>query len=317
MLKIAIVMDPIAHIHTDEDSTLAMMKTLQARGVSIFYAQIEDLVLDHGKSFGYFRPIQVFDDPTQFFKLGEPQYQSLTAFNAVLMRKNPPFDMSYIFSTYLLEQAEREGVLIRNKPRGLRDCNEKFYATQFNKLCPPSLVSAQAEHIKAFIQTHQHCVLKPLDSMAGSQIFQIQQGDPNTNVVIETLTSNGTRPCMVQRYIPEITEGDKRIMMIYGEPASHMLVRIPAQGDFRGNLAAGASHKVVPIGEVESNIARELTSSLLSHGHVFVGIDIIGHYLTEINVTSPTGPVVIEGESTCKIIEPFIDQLINECLEKV
>ncbi|MFI4955939.1 MAG: glutathione synthase [Gammaproteobacteria bacterium] len=309
-MKIAVIMDPIADIHFYKDSTLAMMLALQDRGVSLWYAGIEDLYLSEGKSHAVLRPIKVSNDVKGWFELGESASFPLAHFDAVLMRKDPPFNMQYIYSTYILEQAEREGVMVRNHPSSLRDCNEKLFAIQFPALCPPSLVTAQADLIKTFLHQHQHCVLKPLDNKAGGQIFQVKKGDLNKNVIIETLTADGTTPCMIQRFIPEIRQGDKRVMMIYGEPASHMLVRIPASDDFRGNIAAGAGHEVRPLGPREQEIAHALKEPLLARGLDFVGIDIIGEYLTEINVTSATGAREIETESPCRVIEPYIDQLL-------
>ena len=310
-MKIAIIMDPIADIHFNKDSTLAIMLALQVSGVSLWCADTDALYLSENKSHATLRPVKVFPDKNRWFELGEPAAFPLTHFDAVLMRKDPPFNMQYIYSTYILEQAEREGVLVSNKPQSLRDCNEKLFAIQFPDLCPPSLVTAQADLIEAFLHKHQHCVLKPLDNKAGGQIFQVKKGDLNKNVIIETVTVNGTTPCMIQRFIPEIIQGDKRVMMIYGEPASHMLVRIPASDDFRGNIAAGASHEVRPLGPREQAIAHALKEPLKARGLDFVGIDIIGEYLTEINVTSATGAREIETESQCRVIEPYVEQLLN------
>lgn len=310
-MNIAIIMDSIEDIHFYKDSTLAMMLTLQNRGATLYYGGISDLSLEQGKTHARLRPIQVFDNPDRWFLLSDSVYVPLTNMNAVLMRKDPPFNMRFIYSTYLLEQAEREGVYVSNHPRSLRDHNEKLFAMQFPAFCPPSLVTADAARINAFIQTHEHAVLKPLDAMAGSRIFQVHHHDFNKNVIIETLTSRGTVPCMVQRFIPEIRQGDKRVLMVYGKPASHMLVRIPTQDDFRGNIAAGAGHEVRPLGKREQEIAQALTEPLLSRGLHFVGIDIIGDFLTEINVTSPTGAREIQTESDCRIIAPYIDTLLS------
>lgn len=310
-MNIAVIMDPIGSIHFYKDSTLAMLLALQARGVTLYYGGIGDLCLDQGKAHALLRPIHVVDDPASWYTLGEPTYRPLTDVQAILMRKDPPFDMRFIYSTYVLEQAEREGVFVSNHPASLRDCNEKLFAIQFPTLCPPSLVTSNAARIHAFMAQHEHVVLKPLDGRAGEQIFQVHLNDLNKNVIIETLTARGQTPCMVQRFIPEIRQGDKRIIITFGVPASHMLVRIPQAEDFRGNIAAGALHEVRPMGPSERAIAEALTEPLMSRGLHFVGIDIIGQYLTEINVTSATGSREIETESDCRVIAPYIDNLLN------
>ncbi len=308
-MKIAIVMDFLHHIHVAKDSTLAIMAALQARGAELYYLTPQDLSLQHNIGYGFCRPIRLLDNPTNWYALEEGENLPLTTFNAILMRKDPPFNMDYIYSTYILEQAAREGVYVSNHPQSLRDCNEKLFALQFPTLCPPSLVSSHPAAIKHFVHTHQHCVLKPLDAMGGARIFQIKVGDPNVNVLIDTATSQGTTLCMVQRFIPEIAQGDKRVLIVFGEPIPHMLVRIPTKEDFRGNLAAGATFEVRPLTTVEQTIAESLKESFIERGLDFVGIDIIGEYLTEINVTSPTGIKEIQARSGCQVATIFAEAL--------
>lgn len=310
-IKLGIVMDPIQDIHFHKDSTLAMMLAARARGMELFYMTANDLSCIQGIPMGRMCKLDVFDDENHWFECGAFKQRPLTDLDGILMRKDPPFDMNYIYSTYVLDLAENQGVYVMNSPQALRDHNEKFFTTHFSDLCPPTLVSAQAAQIKDFIAEHQACVLKPLDGMGGMNIFRVNHKDANTNVIIQSLTFAGKTPCMVQRFIPEITQGDKRVLMIGGEPIGHYLARIPRADDFRGNLAAGATGEVRPLGETEKRIAEKIGPTLVEHGLDFVGLDIIGDYLTEINVTSPTCIREIEKGSGEKIAEAFIDLVIE------
>lgn len=287
-VKLGVVMDPIESIVVKKDTTLAMLLAAQAKGWELHYMQQADLYLDKGKARGLSRTVTVKDDPNGWYEAGEVQDLALSDLDVILMRKDPPFNMDYIYATYMLEQAEREGTLIVNKPQSLRDCNEKIFATHFPQCCPPLLVSANAKKLKAFYVEHEDVIYKPLDGMGGSAIFRVTPGDSNLSVIIETLTLGGTRPIMAQRYIPEIADGDKRILMIDGEPVPFALARIPAVGEGRGNLAAGGRGVTQPLSDRDRWICEQIGPSLREKGLLFVGIDVIGDYLTEINVTSPT-----------------------------
>ena len=238
-LKIGVVMDPIGDINFKKDSTLAMLFEAQSRGWALFYMEQCDLYLSHNTARAKMKPLKVFNDPDNWYQCDEVEDLTLDSLDAILMRKDPPFDMEYIYSTYILEKAEEKGTLIINKPQSLRDANEKLFTNNFAECMPPTLVSSQAEHIKAFYQKHKDIILKPLDGMGGASVFRIKAEDANLSVIIETLTEHGTRLAMAQRFIPEITEGDKRILLINGEPVPYALARIPAKGETRANLAAG------------------------------------------------------------------------------
>lgn len=285
---LGVVMDPIASINVKKDTTLAMLLAAQKRGWELEYMEQNSLFLDQGKARAISRQLRVADDPQGWFELGEPREISMTELDAVLMRKDPPFDMDFIYSTYILEAAQREGTLIVNDPQSLRDCNEKLFATQFPQCCPPLVVAASAQRLKAFHAEHGDVIFKPLDGMGGASIFRVQAGDPNLGVIIETLTDHGKRQIMAQKFLPQITEGDKRILLVDGEPAPYGLARIPQSGETRGNLAAGGSGVAKPISDRERWICEQIAPTLRAKGLLFVGIDVIGDYLTEINVTSPT-----------------------------
>ena len=287
-VNLGVVMDPIESITVKKDTTLAMLLAAQRRGWTIHYMQQPDLYSAQGVSRASMTTLTVQDDPQNWFQYGESSDKALTELDVILMRKDPPFDLDYIYSTYLLEQAHREGTLVVNDPQSLRDCNEKMFATQFPQCCPPVLVSADAEKLKAFHKEHEDVIYKPLDGMGGTSIFRVQPGDANLSVIIETLTLQGQRQIMAQRYIPEIVDGDKRILMIDGEPVEYALARIPAIGENRGNLAAGGSGVAQPLSEKDRWICDQVAPFLKEKGLLFAGLDVIGDYLTEINVTSPT-----------------------------
>ncbi|SDY26331.1 glutathione synthase [Allochromatium warmingii] len=287
-IRIGVVMDPIQSIQIKKDSTFAMLLAAQRRGWSPWYLEVGDLWLRDGQAWGRLRPIEVIDDPQDWFRLGAVQEQPLAWLDTLLMRKDPPFDMEYIYTTYLLEQAQRAGCLVVNDPRSLRDANEKVFTAQFPQCAPPTLMTRDAADIRRFQAEQGEIILKPLDGMGGASIFRLAPGDPNLSVVIETLTQRGRAFCMVQRFIPEISAGDKRILIVDGEPVPYCLARIPAPGESRGNLAAGASSEARPLSERDHWIAAQVGPELRTRGILFAGLDVIGDSLTEINVTSPT-----------------------------
>lgn len=289
-IRLVVVMDPIDSIKPAKDTTLAMLLAAQKRGWELWYAEQRDLWLRDGVAFGRLRPVRVRDDVQDWFELGETQITKLSAFDAVLMRKDPPFDMEYIYTTYILERAELEGTLIVNRPQGLRDMNEKVYTAWFPQCCAPTLITRDMADMHAFIKEHGRVVCKPLHGMGGRSIFVIDQGDKNANVIFETQTEYGSRYAIVQKYLPEIvTTGDSRILVIDGEPAPYALARIPTATDNRGNLAAGARGEGRPLNDRDRWLVSEIGPTLRDRGMLFVGLDVIGGYVTEINVTSPTG----------------------------
>ena len=287
-VRLAVVMDPIAAINVKKDSSLAMLLAAARRGWTLYYAELGDLALRDGRCIARLRRLEVRDDPHDWFTLHEDEHMPLGAMDVVLMRKDPPFDMEFVYATYLLEHAEREGALVVNPPASLRDCNEKLFTAWFPQCCPPTLVTRGHAALRAFLAEHRDIVVKPLDGMGGASVFRVVHGDPNTSVILETLTKHQSRYAMAQRFEPEIAEGDKRVLMIDGEPVEYMLARVPAAGEGRGNLAAGATGEGRPLGERERRIAAEVGPGLRERGLLFVGLDVIGGSLTEINVTSPT-----------------------------
>jgi glutathione synthase len=287
-LKVGIVMDPIADITYKKDTSLAMLVAAQERGWELHYMEQGDLYLNGDTAMGSMRPLSVAYDPDNWHTLGEASDRPLADLDVILMRKDPPFDSNYVYSTYLLERAEQAGTLIANKPQSLRDCNEKMFATQFPQCCPPLLVSSRADKLKGFHKEHGDVIFKPLDGMGGSSIFRIRADDTNISVIIEMLTRHGRSPIMAQRYIPEIVKGDKRILLIDGDPVPYALARVPAIGESRGNLAAGGNGIAQPLSDRDKWICAQVRETVRAKGLLFVGLDVIGDYLTEINVTSPT-----------------------------
>ncbi len=287
-ITLGVVMDPISLISYKKDSTMAMLWAAQDRGWTLLYMEQQDIYLQDGLARAQVSELRVFRDPDHWFELGVRRDISLAEPDLILMRKDPPFDMEFLYSTYILEQAEREGTLVINRPRSLRDFNEKLFATQFPQCCPPLLVTRNLSRLKAFHQAQGDVIFKPLDGMGGTGVFRVRESDPNINVILETLTDLGTAQIMAQKYIPQITSGDKRILMIDGEPLDYALARIPAQGESRGNLAAGGSGVGVELTERDRWICSQVSTKLKENGLLFVGLDVIGDYLTEINVTSPT-----------------------------
>ncbi|MEJ2618719.1 MAG: glutathione synthase [Candidatus Thiodiazotropha sp.] len=287
-IRLGVVMDPIETIKIHKDSSFAMLLAAQRRGWQIHYLQQQDLSLRDGVCWAESQRLHVEDNADKWFEFGARQQMPLHELDVVLMRKDPPFDMEYIYTTYLLEQAESQGCLVVNRPSSLRDANEKLFTAYFPECTPATLVSRNAEAIRAFHRQHGDIIVKPLGGMGGASIFRITEQDPNLGVIIETLTQHGSQFAMAQRFIPEISDGDKRILMIDGEPVPYALARIPAEGETRGNLAAGGRGEGVPLSERDFWIARQVAPQLKSRGILFAGLDVIGDYLTEINVTSPT-----------------------------
>lgn len=308
-MRVLVVMDPIENVNLKKDSTMAMLWAAARRGHELGYALQQDLYIDQGRAMGLIAPLQVFENTAEYYQLGEKQQQSIASYDVVLMRKDPPFDMNFIYTTYILEQAEREGAWIINKPQSLRDCNEKLFATQFPQLQVPTLVTSQQSLIREFLQQHQDVIVKPLDGMGGTGIFRLNHQGVNIGSTLEMLTQNGTLPIMAQRYIPEIVDGDKRILMINGEPAAYCLARIPQNGEVRGNLAAGGLGEARPLTEHDRKIAAEVGPFLREKGLVFVGLDVIGEYVTEINVTSPTCIREIDAQFGTSIADDLFDVL--------
>ena len=306
-IRLGIVMDPIAQISFKKDSSLAMLQSAQARGWSLHYMEPQDLYQRGSEARARMRPLKVFDDPAHWFELEEENDAPLADLDVLLMRKDPPFNSEYVYATYLLELAEKAGCLVVNRPQSLRDCNEKFFATQFPQFTPPTLVSRRADILREFAAEHGDVILKPLDEMGGASVFRHRQGDPNLSVMLEVLTEHGTRQIMAQRYLPAIKDGDKRILMVDGEPVPYCLARIPAPGETRGNLAAGGRGVAQPLTERDREIAAQVGPELRRRGLLFVGLDVIGEHLTEINVTSPTCIREIDNAYDTRIGDRLMD----------
>ncbi len=287
-IRLGVVMDPIESINIKKDTTMAMLWAASDRGWQLSYMRQQDLYQSGGEPRARVRPLEVFRDTDDYYQLGEAEDINLGELDVILMRKDPPFDNEFIYSTYILEAAERLGTLVVNKPQSLRDCNEKMFATQFPECCPPLVVSRDNEILRDFHRQHKDVIFKPLDGMGGTSIFRVKENDPNLGVILETLTDFGGQSIMAQRFLSDITKGDKRILLVDGEPVDYCLARIPSQGETRGNLAAGGTGRAQPITERDRWIANQVGPTLREKGLLFVGIDVIGDYLTEINVTSPT-----------------------------
>jgi glutathione synthase len=287
-LKIGIVMDPIDGINYKKDSSLAMLWAAQQKGWELWYMEPQHLFLRDGKARANMAPLSVDMDPDSFFTRGEYQIADLSSLDVILMRKDPPFNNEFVYTTLLLEMAEKEGTMIVNRPQSLRDFNEKLFATHFPQCCPPLLVTSDSTLLRAFHAEHQDVIFKPLDGMGGASIFRITADGVNLGVIIETLTEHGKQTIMAQKYIPEIIDGDKRILMLDGEPVPYALARIPMAGETRGNLAVGGRGEGRPLTDRDRWICEQVGPTLKEQGLLFVGLDVIGDYLTEINVTSPT-----------------------------
>ena len=309
---IGVVMDPIHACNYKKDTSLALLWAARDRGWRLWYMEQHNLYLDGDAARGKMRPLEVREDPNDFHTLGDVEDKDLADLDAILMRKDPPFNMEFVYTTHLLENAERRGTVIVNRCSSLRDCNEKLYATLFPQCCPTLLVSRDPNELRAFHHRHGDVIFKPLDGMGGSSIFRVQPEDPNLSVILETLTGNGQQTIMAQVYLPEISAGDKRILMINGEAVPYALARVPLAGESRGNLAAGGSGRVHPLSDRDRWIAEQVGPDLRRRGLLFVGLDVIGDFLTEINVTSPTCLREIEAAASPGIASQLMDCIAAE-----
>jgi glutathione synthase len=308
-IRLGMLMDPIDRIRVAKDSSFAMLLEAQRRGWELWYLELADLWLRDGEVWAHLRRVEVTDSPDNWHCVLDRTDARLAELDLLLMRKDPPVNSQYLHATQLLEIAERAGLLIVNRPQALRDANEKLAATWFPELCPATLVSAAAEDLRAFLDEQQTVVLKPLDSMGGTSIFKLVRGDPNTNVILETMTAGGSRYVMAQRFIPEITAGDKRVLVVDGEVVPYALARIPQGGEFRGNLAAGGLGVGIRLGEADRHIAATVAPTLRERGVWFAGLDVIGDRLTEINITSPTCIRELDAQFSLNIAGMLFDAL--------
>ena len=311
-MKLGVIMDPIESINIKKDSTFEMLWQAQNLGWDIDYFEMDDLSIDNGVALGQARSLKVFQDIDHWFHLQAAREAKLGSLDAILMRKDPPFDMEFVYATYILELAELQGALVVNSPRALRDCNEKAYCAWFPELCPETVITRSAEQFKTFLNKHKDIILKPLDGMGGTSIFRVQQDSPNINVIIETLTGYGAQYAMAQKFIPEITEGDKRILMVDGEAVPYVLARIPTKGETRGNLAAGGMGVAREASDSDLKIARAVGPELRKRNILFAGLDVIGDRLTEINVTSPTCIKEINAEYDTNIALDLLRAIENK-----
>ena len=311
-LNIGIVMDPIESIKPYKDSSLAMLLAAQKKKWNLHYLQQSGLYLKLGMVMADTQALKVFDNNQQWFELEKPRSINASELDVILMRVDPPFDMEYIYTTYLLEMIEQQGCLIVNKPSSLRDANEKLFATHFPQCCTETMVSRDPEKLRDFVNEHKDVILKPLDGMGGQSIFRVNPTDANLSVILETMLDFGQHTIMAQKYIPEINKGDKRILVVNGEAIPYTLARIPAQGETRGNIAAGGTGVAMPITERELWIANQVGPKLREMGILFAGLDVIGDYLTEINVTSPTCIREIDAQFNLDIAGQLMD-----CIEKI
>ena len=287
-MKLGVVMDPISSINFKKDSTLAILLEAQSRGHELYYMEPTSLFLKENGAFALTHSLVVKDNPENWYELAQSTETDLSYMDMILMRQDPPFDSNYIYNTYVLEMAEKNDVKVINKPRSLRDCNEKVFTAQFPQCCTPFMVASDKSLLRRFIEMHKDTVVKPLDGMGGSSIFRVRNTDPNVAVILENVTENSSTKVMIQKYIPEITEGDKRIILINGVPMGGAIARVPLRGELRGNLAAGATAVAKSLTSRDLWICNEVGQTLKDLGLVLVGLDVIGNYLTEINVTSPT-----------------------------
>ena len=314
-IRLGVVMDPIEQINYKKDSTLAMLWAAGDRGWHIDYMTLPDLYLDAGKARARVRQVTAFRDPENFYELGEERDIDMGELNVVLMRKDPPFDNEFLYATHILDQAQRQGAWVVNRPQSLRDCNEKLFALQFPQCIPTLIVSRDPVRLRAFHREHQDVVMKPLDGMGGSSIFRLRPDDANVSVIIETLTNHGQTTIMAQTYLPEIVDGDKRILLIDGEPVDYCLARVPAVGESRGNLAAGGTGRAQPLTDRDRWIAEQVGPVAREKGLMFVGLDVIGDSLTEINVTSPTCIREIDTQFGTDIAGSLMDAIARKLPE--
>jgi len=312
-MDVAFILDPLPELKAYKDSSIAMMRALDRRGHRVFALGQGDIFWDRNVTRGSARALTLAADDHDWYGAGAQETRPLSDFAAVIMRKDPPFDMEYVYSTYLLESAEREGARVYNRPRAIRDNTEKMAITKFAEFIAPTIVTRDAALIHAFVDEHEDVIIKPLDGMGGSSIFRIRKSDPNRNVIVETVSHLGRQTVMVQRFIPEIADGDKRILVIGGEVVPFSLARIPKPGETRGNLAAGGRGEARPITDREREIAAALGPKLWAEGLLIVGLDVIGPCLTEVNVTSPTCFVEIAQQSGFDVAGMFVDALERAC----
>ncbi|MCC6202548.1 MAG: glutathione synthase [Gammaproteobacteria bacterium] len=311
-ITLGVVMDPIGTINPKKDTTLGLLRAAQQRGWRLRYMELADLQLRDGDAFARMRALTVTESSQAWYRFDDDgESLPLASLDVILMRKDPPFDTEYIFATYLLERAQAAGCLVVNDPRGLRDANEKLFTAWFPQCCAPTLVARRKDDFRAFVATHGDAVIKPLDGMGGASIFRIRDGDPNTSVILETLTDHERRYAMMQRYLPEIRDGDKRILLIDGEPAPYALARIPAPGELRGNLAAGGHGEGRALTDRDRWICMQVGAELKARGLLFVGLDVIGDFLTEINVTSPTCMRELETQYGLAIADQVLDAITS------
>ena len=312
----AFILDPLPDLKAYKDSSVAMMRSLAERGHRIYALEQSDVFWNARGTQARAAPVTLHSDDHDWYAAGEPEERALKDFAAVVMRKDPPFDMEYVYSTYLLEAAELEGARVFNRPRAIRDHNEKFAITQFAEFIAPTIVARDPGRIDAFIDAHRDTIIKPLDGMGGTSVFRVRADDPNRNVIVETVGQHGARTVMVQQFIPEIADGDKRILLIAGEPVPYALARIPKPGETRGNLAVGGRGVARPLTGRDREIASALGPKLRAEGLLVVGLDVIGDWLTEVNVTSPTCFVEITQQSGFDVGGMFADALVDACLGK-
>ncbi len=311
-ISIGVVMDPITQINFKKDSTLAMLWAAQARGWTLHYMEQNDLYVHNGEARARMRGLTVDHNADQWWAFGAEEDRLLGSLDVILMRKDPPFDMEFIYTTYILEMAEQAGALVVNRAASLRDCNEKMFVAQFPQCSAPTLVSNDKARLRRFAQEHGDVVMKPLHGMGGAAVFRTHARDENLSVIMEVLTEHGRTPIMAQRYLPEIKQGDKRILMVNGEPVPFSLARIPAEGEARGNLAAGGKGVVQPLTERDRWICAQVADSLRARGLLFVGLDVIGDYLTEINVTSPTCIREIDAAANTGIADLLMEAIAQK-----
>jgi glutathione synthase len=314
-MDFAFILDPLPLLKAYKDTSVAMMRALAERGHAVHALEQAVVYWRDGLVGARARPLELSDDDDRWYRAGDPQERPLRDFAAVLMRKDPPFDMEYVYSTYLLEAAEQQGARVFNRPRAIRDTNEKFAVARFREFATPTLVSRDPARVSAFIDELGDVVVKPLDGMGGASIFRVRRDDPNRNVILETVGLNGTRTMMAQRYIPEIAEGDKRILLIAGQVVPYCLARIPRPGESRGNLAVGGRGVARPLTERDRRIGEALAGPLWRDGMLVTGIDVIGPWLTEVNVTSPTCFVEIAEQTGFDVAGAFADALLGACAD--
>jgi glutathione synthase len=310
-IKLGMVMDPIGRINIKKDTSFAMLLEAQSRNWELHYMELDDLFLHNGQAYARTRCITVQRDEKCWHQFTAEQEIALSELDAIIMRKDPPFNQEYIYATYILEQAESQGVFVVNKPQSLRDANEKMFTAWFPQCCTDTLVARNPQKIRTFLKEHKQIILKPLDGMGGASIFYVQELDPNLSVILETMTEHGQRFIMAQKYLPDIKYGDKRILIVNGEPVPYCLARIPAGGESRGNLAAGGRGEGRELSARDRWIAEQVGPTLKEKGLIFVGIDVIGDYLTEVNVTSPTCVQELDKQFGINISAQLMDHIAS------